>query len=137
MLQHNTCNNKKVQILQHHLLSHFQEFEHFLNLNGKSPEFLSLFIDDKLKKGVKGVSCINFTTLFSPSNAFYVFVWYKAVMFCTTCRCRLSIRDPSYKVNFQIYSTSAFLTCYFSFLNKKWKQFWTSVWCCSDFFKKR
>ena len=32
-----------------------QEFEHFLNLNGKSPEFLSLFIDDKLKKGVKGV----------------------------------------------------------------------------------
>lgn len=33
-----------------------QEFEHFLNLNGRSPEFLSLFIDDKLKKGVKGVS---------------------------------------------------------------------------------
>ncbi|KAJ7392623.1 Cullin-3 [Desmophyllum pertusum] len=32
------------------------EFEHFLNLNGKSPEFLSLFIDDKLKKGVKGLS---------------------------------------------------------------------------------
>ncbi|EDO35230.1 predicted protein [Nematostella vectensis] len=32
------------------------EFEYFLNLNGKSPEFLSLFIDDKLKKGVKGYS---------------------------------------------------------------------------------
>ncbi|KXJ15047.1 cullin-3 [Exaiptasia diaphana] len=32
------------------------EFEHFLNLNGRSPEFLSLFIDDKLKKGVKGYS---------------------------------------------------------------------------------
>lgn len=32
------------------------EFEHFLNLNVKSPEFLSLFVDDKLKKGVKGLS---------------------------------------------------------------------------------
>lgn len=32
------------------------DFEHFFNLNPKSPEYLSLFIDDKLKKGVKGVS---------------------------------------------------------------------------------
>lgn len=32
------------------------DFEFFLNLNPKSPEYLSLFIDDKLKKGVKGVS---------------------------------------------------------------------------------
>lgn len=32
------------------------DFEHFLNLNNKSPEYLSLFIDDKLKKGGKGVS---------------------------------------------------------------------------------
>lgn len=32
------------------------DFEYFLNLNPKSPEYLSLFIDDKLKKGVKGVS---------------------------------------------------------------------------------
>ena len=32
------------------------DFEHFINLNLKSPEYLSLFIDDKLKKGVKGVS---------------------------------------------------------------------------------
>lgn len=31
-----------------------KDFEHFLNLNPKSPEYLSLFIDDKLKKGVKG-----------------------------------------------------------------------------------
>ncbi|PIK35981.1 putative cullin-3-B isoform X2 [Apostichopus japonicus] len=30
------------------------DFEFFLNLNPKSPEYLSLFIDDKLKKGVKG-----------------------------------------------------------------------------------
>jgi hypothetical protein len=34
------------------------DFEHFLNLNPKSPEYLSLFIDDKLKKGVKGVSSL-------------------------------------------------------------------------------
>lgn len=32
------------------------DFEYFLNLNTKSPEYLSLFIDDKLKKGLKGVS---------------------------------------------------------------------------------
>lgn len=32
------------------------DFEHFLNLNTKSPEFLSLFIDDKLKKSSRGVS---------------------------------------------------------------------------------
>lgn len=32
------------------------DFEYFLNLNSRSPEYLSLFIDDKLKKGLKGVS---------------------------------------------------------------------------------
>ena len=32
------------------------DFEHFLNLNPRSPEYLSLFIDDKLKKGVRGLS---------------------------------------------------------------------------------
>lgn len=35
-----------------------QDFEFFVNLNVKSPEHLSLFIDDKLKKGVKGVRWI-------------------------------------------------------------------------------
>jgi len=33
-----------------------QAFEHFINLNPKSPEYISLFIDEKLKKGLKGVS---------------------------------------------------------------------------------
>uniref|UniRef100_A0A1B6D5G1 Cullin family profile domain-containing protein n=1 Tax=Clastoptera arizonana TaxID=38151 RepID=A0A1B6D5G1_9HEMI len=32
------------------------DFEYFLNFNPKSPEYLSLFIDDKLKKGVKGMT---------------------------------------------------------------------------------
>jgi len=36
-----------------------QEFEDFLNRNVKSPEYLSLFIDDKLKKGVKGVCFVD------------------------------------------------------------------------------
>ncbi len=35
------------------------DFEHFINLNQRSPEYLSLFIDDKLKKGGKEVREIN------------------------------------------------------------------------------
>ena len=33
-----------------------QSFEFFINLNPKSPEYISLFIDEKLKKGLKGVT---------------------------------------------------------------------------------
>ena len=42
------------------------DFEYFINLNLKSPEYLSLFIDDKLKKGVKGV-CLLFLTFITGS----------------------------------------------------------------------
>ncbi|KAL1172233.1 hypothetical protein V6Z11_A05G336100 [Gossypium hirsutum] len=31
-------------------------FEYFINLNSRPPEFISLFVDDKLRKGLKGVS---------------------------------------------------------------------------------
>ncbi|PSC70166.1 cullin 3 [Micractinium conductrix] len=31
-------------------------FEHFLNLSPRSPEYISLFMDDKLRKGLKGMS---------------------------------------------------------------------------------
>nr|GMD51921.1 cullin-3A-like isoform X1 [Ipomoea batatas] len=31
-------------------------FEYFINLNPRSPEFISLFVDDNLRKGLKGVS---------------------------------------------------------------------------------
>lgn len=31
-------------------------FEYFINLNSRSPEYISLFVDDKLRKGLKGVS---------------------------------------------------------------------------------
>ena len=46
-----------------HMIS--SDFEHFLNLNNKSPEYLSLFIDDKLKKGSRGVSdeCFYFAAI--------------------------------------------------------------------------
>ncbi|XP_046402538.1 cullin-3 isoform X1 [Ischnura elegans] len=48
---HNSFNNHK--LFKQRIAS---DFEHFLNLNPKSPEYLSLFIDDKLKKGVKGMT---------------------------------------------------------------------------------
>jgi len=31
-------------------------FEFFINLNARSPEYISLFVDDKLRKGLKGVN---------------------------------------------------------------------------------
>ncbi|XP_022741881.1 cullin-3A-like [Durio zibethinus] len=31
-------------------------FEYFTNLNSRSPEFISLFVDDKLRKGLRGVT---------------------------------------------------------------------------------
>ncbi|KAG1366439.1 cullin-3A [Cocos nucifera] len=31
-------------------------FEYFINLNNRSPEFISLYVDDKLRKGLKGVT---------------------------------------------------------------------------------
>ncbi|KAG8066446.1 hypothetical protein GUJ93_ZPchr0004g40219 [Zizania palustris] len=31
-------------------------FEYFINLNNRSPEFISLYVDDKLRKGVKGAN---------------------------------------------------------------------------------
>lgn len=40
-----------------------QDFEHFINMNPKSPEYLSLFIDDLFKKGLKGVSTSPWTDL--------------------------------------------------------------------------
>ena len=44
--------------LTHRLTVIFQGFEGFINTNAKAPEFISLFIDENLKKGVKDVSCV-------------------------------------------------------------------------------
>lgn len=38
------------------LIESFQGFEGFINTNSRAPEFISLFIDENLKKGVKDVS---------------------------------------------------------------------------------
>jgi cullin 3 len=48
ILVHAMNNDKNFQ----HTLN--QSFEFFINLNNRSPEYISLFIDDKLQKGVKG-----------------------------------------------------------------------------------
>ncbi|CAH8253462.1 unnamed protein product [Arabidopsis lyrata] len=34
-------------------------FEYFINLNARSPEFISLFVDDKLRKGLKGIADVD------------------------------------------------------------------------------
>ncbi|CAH8349616.1 unnamed protein product [Eruca vesicaria subsp. sativa] len=34
-------------------------FEYFINLNTRSPEFISLFVDDKLRKGLKGIADVD------------------------------------------------------------------------------
>ncbi|KAK9732144.1 Cullin family [Popillia japonica] len=55
------------------------DFEHFLNLNPKSPEYLSLFIDDKLKKGVKGMSEQDIENVLDKSMVLFRFLQEKDV----------------------------------------------------------
>lgn len=52
------------------------DFEYFINLNPKSPEYLSLFIDDKLKKGAKGVikKIIFNQQIFAVERNFFLFI---------------------------------------------------------------
>ncbi|KAK9872994.1 hypothetical protein WA026_020340 [Henosepilachna vigintioctopunctata] len=55
------------------------DFEYFLNLNPKSPEYLSLFIDDKLKKGVKGMSEQDIEMVLDKSMVLFRFLQEKDV----------------------------------------------------------
>uniref|UniRef100_W8AVA3 Cullin-3 n=1 Tax=Ceratitis capitata TaxID=7213 RepID=W8AVA3_CERCA len=55
------------------------DFEHFLNLNQKSPEYLSLFIDDKLKKGGKGMSEQEIETILDKTMVLFRFLLEKDV----------------------------------------------------------
>jgi len=55
------------------------DFEFFLNLNQKSPEYLSLFIDDKLKKGVKGMSEQEIETVLDKTMVLFRFLLEKDV----------------------------------------------------------
>ncbi|ESN98221.1 hypothetical protein HELRODRAFT_101759 [Helobdella robusta] len=55
------------------------DFEHFINLNSKSPEYLSLFIDDRLRKGVKGMSEQAVETVLDKSMVLFRFLQEKDV----------------------------------------------------------
>lgn len=76
---HNSFNNDK--IFKQMIAS---DFEHFLNLNPKSPEYLSLFIDDKLKKGVKGVSSLCAANL---ETELILCLWCKLIQLCYCRNC--------------------------------------------------
>jgi len=55
------------------------DFEFFINLNQKSPEYLSLFIDDKLKKGVKGMTEQEIENVLDKSMVLFRFLQEKDV----------------------------------------------------------
>ena len=57
------------------------DFEYFLNLNQRSPEYLSLFIDDKLKKGVKGLSDAEVEQVLDKSMILFRFLQEKVTLF--------------------------------------------------------
>lgn len=56
-----------------------KDFEYFLNLNAKSPEYLSLFIDDKLKKGVKGMSEIEIDQILEKTMVLFRYLQDKDI----------------------------------------------------------
>ncbi|CAK8698385.1 unnamed protein product [Clavelina lepadiformis] len=55
------------------------DFEWFVNLNPKSPEYLSLFIDDKLKKGIKMLSEQQVEVVLDKTMALFRFLQEKDV----------------------------------------------------------
>lgn len=55
------------------------DFEYFINLNPKSPEYLSLFIDDRLRKGVKGMSEQEIENVLDKSMVLFRFLQEKDV----------------------------------------------------------
>lgn len=56
------------------------DFEYFLNLNSRSPEYLSHFIDDKLKKGVRGVRRSKRPTSLHPGNALILIIFLCGIL---------------------------------------------------------
>ncbi|XP_031623522.1 cullin-3 isoform X1 [Contarinia nasturtii] len=55
------------------------DFEHFLNLNNKSPEYLSLFIDDKLKKSSRGMTEQEIETVLDKTMVLFRYLLEKDV----------------------------------------------------------
>lgn len=56
-----------------------QAFEHFINANNKSPEFISLFIDEQLRKGLKGVGEEEVETILNKVMMLFRFIQEKDV----------------------------------------------------------
>lgn len=56
-----------------------RDFEYFINLNTKAPEYLSLFIDDKLKKGVKGMTETEIENILDKSMVLFRYLQEKDV----------------------------------------------------------
>lgn len=56
-----------------------KDFEYFLNLNQHTPEYLSLFIDDKLKKGVKGMTETEIEHILEKTMVFFRFLQEKDI----------------------------------------------------------
>lgn len=56
-----------------------KDFEYFLNLNNRSPEYLSSFIDDKLKKGVKGMTETEIEQILEKTMVLFRFLQEKDV----------------------------------------------------------
>lgn len=59
-----------------------EAFERFINENPKSPEFISLFIDENLKKGLKGVCEYIRDTSFVFVFAFVFFFFLPFSLYC-------------------------------------------------------
>lgn len=55
------------------------DFEYFFNINSKSPEYLSLFIDEKLKKGVRGLTENDVELVLDKSMVIFRFLQEKDV----------------------------------------------------------
>jgi cullin 3 len=55
------------------------DFEHFININPKSPEYLSLFIDEKLKKGLKGANEMEIDDVLNKAMVMFRFLSEKDV----------------------------------------------------------
>ncbi|GFR47201.1 hypothetical protein Agub_g8881, partial [Astrephomene gubernaculifera] len=56
-----------------------QAFEFFVNLNARSPEFISLFIDDKLRRGIKGLSDTDVESVLDKVMALFRYLQEKDV----------------------------------------------------------
>lgn len=80
------------------------DFAHFINLNKKSPEYLSLYIDDKLKKGGKGMTEAETEIVLDKSMVLFryleekdVFQMYYKQHLAKRLLCQKSIADDAEK----------------------------------------